>query len=178
MPRIYVKHLQVIEDAIDVNGHVNNQDYLRWMEEVAIEHSSAQGWTMERYLESGKSWYVRSHTIEYLRPALKGDEITLYTWVAAMAGRTSPRRTLFLRTSNRRRQIIARAETLWTFVDIRTGRSIPISSEVRSAFEIVESEEEVLQEAGLPQADADLASAACTKSEAERRNLSRAPASD
>ncbi len=148
MPRIYVKHLRVGEDSIDVNGHVNNLEYLRWMEEIAIEHSSAQGWTMERYLKSGVSWYVRAHHIEYLRPILPGDEITLYTWVAAMAERTSPRRTLFLRHSNRR-QILARAKTLWTFVDIRTRRSIPISSEVRSAFEIVDSKHEVLQEAGL-----------------------------
>ena len=84
-------------DAIDIHGHVNNQEYLRWMEEIAIEHSTAQGWPMERYLNSGASWYVRSHFIEYLRPALLGDEIAVCTWVAAMTERESPRRTLFLR---------------------------------------------------------------------------------
>jgi acyl-CoA thioester hydrolase len=152
MPRIYVKQLLVAADSIDVHGHVNNQEYLRWMEEIAIEHSSAQGWPMERYLNSGASWYVSSHFIEYLRPALLGDEITVYTWVAAMMERNSPRRTLFLRNASRR-QILARAETQWTFVDIRRGRSIPIPDEVRSAFEIVESEEEALREAGwLPDA--------------------------
>ena len=152
MPRIYVKQLRVAADSIDVHGHVNNQEYLRWMEEIAIEHSSAQGWPMERYLNSGASWYVSSHFIEYLRPALLGDEITVYTWVAAMTERNSPRRTLFLRNASRR-QILARAETQWTFVDIRRGRSIPIPDGVRSAFEIVETEEEALREAGwLPDA--------------------------
>ena len=148
MPRTYVKQLRVGADSIDVHGHVNNQEYLRWMEEIAIEHSSAQGWTMERYLNSGASWYVGSHFIEYLRPALLGDEITVYTWVAAMMERSSPRRTLFVRNASRR-QILARAETQWTFVDIRRGRSIPIPDGVRSAFEIVETEEEALREAGL-----------------------------
>ena len=152
MPRIYVKQLLVAADSIDVHGHVNNQEYLRWMEEIAIEHSSAQGWPMERYPNSGASWYVGSHFIEYLRPALLGDEIMVYTWVAAMTERNSPRRTLFVRNAGRR-QILARAETQWTFVDIRRGRSIPIPDEVRSAFEIVESEEEALREAGwLPDA--------------------------
>ena len=61
------------ESALDANGHVNNQEYLRWMEEAAIEHSAAQGWPLERYLSCGLSWYVRSHLIEYLRPALLGD---------------------------------------------------------------------------------------------------------
>ncbi|MGO9171046.1 MAG: acyl-CoA thioesterase [Rhodomicrobium sp.] len=152
MPRIHVKQLRVGEDAIDLHGHVNNQEYLRWMEEVAIEHSSAQGWPMERYLDSGVSWYVRSHFIEYLRPAQLGDEITVCTWVAAMTERESPRRTLFLRNASRR-QILARAETRWTFVDIRRGRAIPIPDKVRSAFEIVESEDEALRQAGwLPDA--------------------------
>jgi acyl-CoA thioester hydrolase len=146
MPRIYVKRFRVGEASIDAHGHVNNQDYLRWMEEIAIEHSSAQGWTMERYLTSGASWFVRSHFIEYLRPALLGDEIAAYTWVTAMEGRTSPRRTLFVRIADRR-QILAKAETVWAFVDIKTGRSIAVSDEVRSAFEIVNSEDEALREA-------------------------------
>ena len=149
MPRIYIKQFRVSEAAIDAHGHVNNQEYLRWMEEIAIEHSSAQGWTMERYLASGASWFVRSHFIEYLRPALSGDEIAAYTWVTAMEGRTSPRRTLFVREADRR-QILARAETLWAFVDIATGRSIAVTDDVRSAFEIVELDDEVLRAAGLP----------------------------
>ena len=102
MPKIYVKQLRVGADSIDVMGHVNNQEYLRWMEEIAIEHSTAQGWPMERYLNSGASWYVRSHFIEYLRPALLGDEITICTWLAGMTERVSPRRTVFLRNASRR----------------------------------------------------------------------------
>jgi len=40
-----------------------------------------KGWPMERYPKhSARSWYVSSHFIEYLRPALLGDEITVYTW--------------------------------------------------------------------------------------------------
>jgi acyl-CoA thioester hydrolase len=149
MPGIYVKQFRVSEAAIDAHGHVNNQEYLRWLEEIAIEHSSAQGWTMERYLASGASWFVRSHFIEYLRPALSGDEIVAYTWVTAMEGRTSPRRTLFVRNADRP-QVLAQAETVWAFVDFKTGRSMPVTEEVRSAFEIVASEDEVLRAAGLP----------------------------
>jgi acyl-CoA thioester hydrolase len=148
MPRIYVKTVRVAADAVDVHGHVNNQDYLRWMEEIAVEHSASQGWPMERYLSAGASWYVRAHAIEYLRPAMPRDDIAVYTWIAGMSERTSPRRTLFVRLAERR-QILARAETLWTFVDMATGRSVRISDEVRSAFEIVDSEDEVLRLAGL-----------------------------
>ncbi len=143
MPRIYTKQLRVDEEAIDVHQHVNNQEFLRWMQEIAIEHSTAQGWSMERYLQSGASWYVRSHFIEYLRPALLGDDLLVCTWISDMQERSSPRQTLFLRASDR--QILARAETQWIFVNLRNGRPIPIPEELRSAFEIVESEDEVLR---------------------------------
>jgi acyl-CoA thioester hydrolase len=148
MPRIFIKQFEVGADAIDVMGHVNNQEYLRWMEEIAIEHSTAQGWPMERYLKGGGAWYVRSHFIEYLRPAMLGDRIVLCTWVSGMEERTSPRRFVFLRGGGRR-QILARAETSWAFVDMKRGRSVPVPEEVRHAFEIVESEEEALREAGF-----------------------------
>ena len=44
MPRILIHHLDVPEDVIDTNRHVNNLAYVRWMQEVAIMHSTARGW--------------------------------------------------------------------------------------------------------------------------------------
>ena len=143
VPGIFIKHLKVGKDAIDIHQHVSNQEYLRWMQDVAIEHSTAQGWPMERYLGCGSSWYVKSHYIEYLSPALLGHEIMICTWVTGMSERSSPRRTLFLRADNR--QILARAETQWIFVNLRNGRPVTIPDELRVVFDIVESEDEVLR---------------------------------
>ena len=108
------------------------------MQEVAIEHSTAQGWPMARYLQAGSSWYVKSHFIDYLRPALLGDEILIVTWVSGMNNRSSPRQTLILRESDR--QILARAETQWIFVSLKNGRPLAIPDAVRTAFPVVESE--------------------------------------
>ena len=146
MPRVFVKQFQIGQDAIDVHKHVNNQEYLRWMQEIAIEHSTAQGWPMQRYLSNGSSWYVKSHFIEYLRPGLLGDGLTVCTWVAGMSERSSPRRTLFLRDADR--QILVRAETQWIFVNLKNGRPISIPEELRSSFDPIESEDEVLREIG------------------------------
>ncbi len=144
MPDIYLKHLTVDERAIDVHQHVNNQEYLRWMQEIAIEHSAAQGWPMARYLAGGSSWYVKSHFIDYLRPGVLGDEIIACTWVSGLTERSSPRRTLFLRV--RDRQILARAETQWIFVSLDSGRPLLIPDALRSAFAIIESEDEVMKQ--------------------------------
>jgi len=151
MPEIHIKRFKVNQDAIDVHQHVNNQEYLRWMQEVAIEHSTAQGWPMARYLTLGSSWYVKSHFIDYLRPALLGDEIIIATWVSGMFERNSPRQTLFLRGSDR--QILARAETQWIFVKLQHGRPVVIPDELRRAFDIIDSETDAIArlEAALKQ---------------------------
>jgi acyl-CoA thioester hydrolase len=149
MPRILVQTLDVPDSAIDVNGHVNNLAYLRWMQESAIAHSTAQGWPVERYLETGAGWVVRSHFIEYLRPAFAGQRLSLLTWVAGFRKHSSPRRFLFWRPGDR--QPIAQAETLWVLVNARTGRPCTIPRELATAFEVVPPEEDVLQ--ALPPAD-------------------------
>ena len=143
MARIFRHTFTVPADAIDVQGHTNNVEYVRWMQEVAVRHSAEQGWPMERYAREKTGWVVRSHSIEYLLPSRAGEELTVLTWVAGFRSRSSPRRYLFWRASDR--QVLARAETLWVFVDAGTGRPRAIPEELSSAFEIVPDGEEVLE---------------------------------
>ena len=152
MPRIHVRDLAVPAAAIDVNGHVNHLEYLRWMQDIAIEHSAARGWPLARYQATRTAWVVRSHSIEYLRPAFAGDALRLVTWVADLRPRSSLRRYLVWRPADR--EVLARAETLWVFVDVDSGRARPIPDELRASFELVPDPEEALrllrQGAGAP----------------------------
>ena len=142
MPRIFVRNFLVPADAIDGMGHVNNLEYVRWMQDVAIEHSAARGWPIERYQRTRTAWVVRKHTIEYVRPAFTGDAVSLFTWVAGYRQSSSQRRYLFWRASDQ--QPLVRAETLWVFVDAESGRARPIPTELAADFEIA-SDEEVLE---------------------------------
>jgi acyl-CoA thioester hydrolase len=139
MPRIHVHRLEVPDDVIDVNRHVNNLAYLRWMQDVATAHSVAQGWPFERYLGLGAGWFVRSHFIEYQRPAHAGDSLIIRTWVADISARSSTRRYLFAREGDG--QHVARAETLWAWVDFATGRPARIPSEVVASFPVVQDDD-------------------------------------
>jgi acyl-CoA thioester hydrolase len=143
VPRIFLRPFTVPEAAIDVNRHVNHLEYLRWMQELAIEHSAARGWAQERYQATRIAWVVRSHSIEYLRPAFAGDALSLLTWVADLRSRSSLRKYLLWRTSDR--QILAQAETRWVLVDVGTGRARAIPEELRSSFEVVSDSNEVLR---------------------------------
>ena len=68
-PQLFTKTFLIPGDAIDELGHVSNLKYITWMQEIAIQHSAAQGWPVERYLQNGAVWVVRSHFVTYVRPA-------------------------------------------------------------------------------------------------------------
>lgn len=142
MRGIYTHSFTVPESAIDMNRHINNLEYLRWMQDAATAHSTACGWPMSRYIEQRCSWVIRSHFVEYLRPGFAGESLTLCSWISAMADQTSPRKFLFWRNDDG--QAIARAETLWVFVDGRLGRPRNIPDVLRTAFPLVEDEGAVL----------------------------------
>jgi acyl-CoA thioester hydrolase len=135
-------------DAIDQQGHVSNLAYVAWMQDVAIEHSAAAGWPMERYLQLGAGWVVRSHFIEYLRPVFAGERLAVHTWVPRFDQRSQPRRYLFVRGDERR--LVAEAETRWVFVDLATGRRRPLPPELLDAFEPLPDEQVVRHRLGIP----------------------------
>jgi acyl-CoA thioester hydrolase len=145
MPRIYHRSLTVTSESIDAVGHVNNREYLRWMEEIAVEHSAAQGWPMERYFQGGHAWVASTHFIEYLRPAFDGDTLDLHTWIATWDRRTSVRRYAM----TRQRKLVARGETCWTFVELATGRACDLPASVTGAFVVVPEDDSELKALGL-----------------------------
>lgn len=135
MPAIYLHSHTVRPDEIDRLGHANNLVYLRWMLDAAVAHSAAQGWDSAAYERLGSVFVVRSHTIEYLRPAFEGEEIAVRTWVASFRRASSVRRYEMIRASDER--TLATAATEWAFVDLTTRLPTRIHPTVIEAFEIV-----------------------------------------
>lgn len=144
---VFSKRFAIPAAAIDVQGHVSNLAYVEWMQDIAIEHSTALGWSMQRYLALGAGWVVRSHFIEYLRPAFADQLISAHTWVPRFDQRSTPRRYLFVREGDR--GVVAQAETVWVFVDLASGRRRPIPAELLQAFDAMPDEEAVRRSLGL-----------------------------
>jgi acyl-CoA thioester hydrolase len=131
--------VQASDRDIDGNGHVNNIVYLQWMQDAAIAHSAAAGCTAAT-TAAGCTWVARSHHIDYLRPALAGDRITVCTWVSAAPRKSSSiRRYRMVRAADG--TVLAEGETLWVFVDAQSGRPRTIPPEVINCFEVVPEEE-------------------------------------
>jgi acyl-CoA thioester hydrolase len=117
---------------IDYLGHVSNLVYLRWVQDVAIAHTTALGLAAKDYLALGKAWVVRKHQIEYLRPAKSGDVLTVETRVASMSVASSVRETRILRGAEE----LCRASTDWVFFDLARGRPVRVPPEVSARFPI------------------------------------------
>jgi acyl-CoA thioester hydrolase len=145
--RIFSKRFAIPADAIDRQGHVNNLAYVAWMQDVAIEHSTAVGWPMDRYRALGAGWVVRSHFVEYLRPAFAGERLAIHTWLPEFTHRATPRRYWFVREDDI--QLVAQAETRWVFIDLATGRRRALPDELIAAFEVVTDDAEVRRACGL-----------------------------
>jgi acyl-CoA thioester hydrolase len=121
----------VLPEAIDENDHVNNVEYVRWMQEAAVRHFESVGGN-PLMQAAGATWVVRSHHVEYLRPALRGERIRVRTWVEDFRRVMSKRKYEFLRATDG--AALARGETEWVFVDAATGRPKSIPAEIQALF--------------------------------------------
>lgn len=136
MPAIYVHRHVVRPDEIDRLGHANNLAYLRWMLEAAVAHSAAQGWDSAAYEQLGAVFVVRSHQIEYLRPAFAAEVVEISTWVASFRRASSVRRYAMRRAGEDK--LLATAATEWAFVDLATRLPTRIHPRVIEAFTVTE----------------------------------------
>lgn len=131
MDSIFRLQLKVTAEVVDTNRHVNNVAYVQWMQDAAIGHAEACGGARLAQ-ELGGSWFVRTHRIEYLKPALLDDKITIFTWVANWRKVRSLRRYRFMRNDT----VLAEGETDWVFVDAASGRPKQITEQIVAAFGI------------------------------------------
>jgi acyl-CoA thioester hydrolase len=127
----HAHELDVGTDAVDRHGHVNNVEFVRWMNDAAVAHADARGWTAATDA-AGAAWVARTHRIDYLRPAFAGDRVRVLTWVADVRGASSLRRYRIERVSDN--AVLAEAETDFAFVDARTGRPRRIPADLKAAF--------------------------------------------
>lgn len=144
MRQIYRHELTVPKEAEDQNGHVNNVEYLRWMQDAAMRHSETAGCT-QATSEAGATWVIRTHKIEYLKPAFAGDRVVVITWVSNYRRVLSLRKYRIIRPADR--ALLAEGETDWVFVDAQNGTLRSIPKDVKNSFELLPED----QEANIPE---------------------------
>lgn len=118
-----------LPEHIDVNGHVNNTVWLRWMEDLSGAHWEAQARPedVDQYV-----WLVLRHEIDYRGNVGEGAVVTGETRI-----RTSPRGPRFDRYfsfMDAQGKELVRAKTTWAMVDKASGRLMRVPGEVAAPF--------------------------------------------
>ena len=80
---------------------MNNAWYLSLMGEVVIDAAEYAGWPMSRADEYGLAYFAREHRIEYLRPALLGEELRITTYLGEVGESRAARHYLINLDSGR-----------------------------------------------------------------------------
>lgn len=133
----------------DGYGHLNHVNYVRFMQEAALDASAAVGWDTARYAEIGHSWLIRETDIEYLNALHYGESVAITTWVEDFRRVRSRRRYDFRRESDNEQ--IARAVTDWVYVDAE-GRPAQVPPEMIADYGV--EQEEAQARPAFPQAPA------------------------
>jgi acyl-CoA thioester hydrolase len=135
-PPRFAAYFKVRHYEADTLGHVNNAAYLHYLEQAAIEHSSAVGYTSEKYRELGGAFIVRRHEIDYLLPAAPGDVLQVVTWPielgnvratrgyevyrylpAGAVSATTPADGFLTPDAPPTGHLLVRAQTVWVWID-------------------------------------------------------------
>jgi acyl-CoA thioester hydrolase len=83
---VFLAEVRVRYHELDPLGHVNNAVYLNYLEQAAVDHAAAAGWSAARLRALGGVFIARRHEVDYLRPAVEGDRLRVATWAIALRG--------------------------------------------------------------------------------------------
>jgi acyl-CoA thioester hydrolase len=131
-PKAYTMRRQVEWGDIDPAGHVNNAQYLAYLETAGVEAVNSFGWPMTRMAEHGFGVVGRRYRIEYTQQAVMGDALEITTFIADVKRATAVRHYTIKRI--RDDALVARAYAVWVWVDLATGRPIRVPEEFVTAF--------------------------------------------
>ncbi|CAM8671967.1 MULTISPECIES: acyl-CoA thioesterase [Sphingobium] len=129
MAASFTKTFTALPEHIDVLGHVNNAVWVRWMEQVSVEHweRDADPAHIDAYI-----WVVTRHEIDYRGNVTQGQTVTARTWIPE-----PPRGARFDRMiefTGEDGKVKVAAKSTWAIIDKATGRILRVPAEVATNF--------------------------------------------
>lgn len=122
-------NIQVRFNDLDPYGHVNNTNYLDFME---YARSNSFGKMVENGLKQGIWYIVSSIEIEYKKPILYGENVVITVWVSSAKG---ARFVIDYAIHNGEGKIFAKAKSTHAAIDSKSGRPLRVTEEITSKVE-------------------------------------------
>lgn len=137
-PQAFTATIRVGDDGISRGvPHVNNAEYVRWIDRIAELATDAAGFTRSQMLASDRMWFVARHEIDYRGEAFSGDELLVATWLETWTRTTVRRNTAIMRSADQR--LVCVAATRWAFVNLTSRRPARIPPDMQAAFPVDDS---------------------------------------
>lgn len=134
----HVMPINVTADHIDVLGHVNNCEYLKWMEQVAWDHCQSLDMTWEAWQELGFAWVARHTEIDYFLPAYEGQTLLAGTWIKENDQKISMVRAYQIVHADTGKTVV-RGHTKWVCINLKTEKASRMPQAFIDAFARLES---------------------------------------
>lgn len=110
MDLVYQKTFKITEEHLDEIQHVNNVQYVHWVEDAAAEH-----WNILKENTDYKNdyWVLMDHHIQYKKQVFLGEEMTVKTYPENPEGLKQPRKVEFYVNDI----LVVDSRTLWVLFD-------------------------------------------------------------
>lgn len=132
---VFEQQIEVIPPHIDGLGHVNNVQYLTWVEQVAWAHSEQLGLGLAEYQRLDAAMVAREHQLLYKAACLVGQQLILRTWLGQRDALNLRRHYQFVRIQDQ--QVVFEGQTHWVCIRLSTGRPQRMPAAFRQAYGVV-----------------------------------------
>jgi len=124
--KIYTYH-------IDFVGHVNNINYITWMENGRVKLFEAMGISIFDLLQIHNILPIITETfIQYKRPLFLNNQVNIECWVSQLNNASA---ILQFRFYNEKHELCTTGHQKGSFIDSKTMQPVRIGGELRANFE-------------------------------------------
>jgi len=119
---------------LDVYQHVNNARYLEFLEEArwdGLENSESFRWLTAHNI----AFVVANININYRRPAVLGDRLTVTSLVQQLNGKSGVLSQVV--TLDPEGQVVADGLITFGCIDLKTQKALPLEGELREKLELM-----------------------------------------
>lgn len=132
---IFESELKVRPDDIDMFNHVHNSKYFDYVLAARYDQmAECYKMPMESFLENGFGWVVRTAMVEFKRPLVLGDVITVRTGILTINEKGC--RVQFEIKNKRTGKVASDGWFDYVMIDISTGKGCKVNEEMILAYSI------------------------------------------
>jgi acyl-CoA thioesterase FadM len=131
-PQATTRERRIELHELDALRHVNNSNYVAYLEQAVLDASAAAGWDLDAQIAAGGRLRAVHHDVEYLDAALYGERIAVTVWTTDASADEIEHHAHLHRGDPHRPLLHARSRFRWTGIDGET----PMPAGLRAAFHV------------------------------------------